>query len=530
MTALSDLATEVRFRERLRGYDYDEVDSYVRSVAEAAAEARDRIALLEQQLTHLSSRDSSDEGANEARETLLRTLVLAQRTADTAIAEARAEARTITESAAQQASEKVAESESTAVANIRAAEEAAASIRAEADESCRLIIAETKRTAAAEMASERERRIREIQSLDATKNQMQAELASIHSTLNEQRLHLHSVLAAFQSFIDQIDPAPRFEHFHDTGAGGAALSPQASAQPAQLAAQLPDAAPMAKNPADSSETQPSEEPVNAVDDELADDADSDDTGADDSDTDAGDSDTDADTDAGDADTGDADIDGSHDSGDAGDSGGVASVDDLEEPLPGVAETDQDAAFRDGTDKVTSVAEDSAVEPGSLAESGYLDDLSGQAGLEADGSAETQAVPEVPVVRWLDEGDDSGEETQRHDAVPAADSESSNGRDAEKMTEQEEPEAPAAHLEPEPLADGESPDDASDHIDAREGDDADQDVAADEDQLEEEDEFLEQLRKVVNSQAPAAASEEAMAAFFDHDENASRGGMVSGHSG
>ena len=214
MTALSDLATEVRFRERLRGYDYDEVDSYVRSVAEAAAQARDRIALLEQQLTHISSRDDSgddsDDGVDEARETLLRTLVLAQRTADTAIAEARDEAKTMTENASQQAAQTIAESEAAALAHIRAAEEAAAGIRADADESCRLIVAETKRTAAAEMASERERRIREIQALDATKNQMQAELGSIQSTLNEQRLHLHSVLSAFQSFVDQIDPTPAF--------------------------------------------------------------------------------------------------------------------------------------------------------------------------------------------------------------------------------------------------------------------------------------------------------------------------------
>ena len=93
MNALSDLAAEVKFRERMRGYDYEEVDNYVKTVSRVTAQARDRIAELEHRVDQLESQDGNDEGVTEIRETLLRTLVLAQRTADSAVSEARSEAQ-----------------------------------------------------------------------------------------------------------------------------------------------------------------------------------------------------------------------------------------------------------------------------------------------------------------------------------------------------------------------------------------------------------------------------------------------------
>ena len=88
MNALSDLVAEVKFRERMRGYDYEEVDNYVKTVGRVAIQARDRIAELEHRLAQFESQDGNDEGVTEIRETLLRTLILAQRTADSAISEA----------------------------------------------------------------------------------------------------------------------------------------------------------------------------------------------------------------------------------------------------------------------------------------------------------------------------------------------------------------------------------------------------------------------------------------------------------
>ncbi|MYJ29779.1 MAG: DivIVA domain-containing protein, partial [Acidimicrobiaceae bacterium] len=88
MNALNDLSTEVRFRERMRGYDFEEVDSYVKAVSRAVAQGRDQISDLQQRLAQAEPNGGNGDGLSETREMLLRTLVLAQRTADTAIAEA----------------------------------------------------------------------------------------------------------------------------------------------------------------------------------------------------------------------------------------------------------------------------------------------------------------------------------------------------------------------------------------------------------------------------------------------------------
>ena len=100
---------------------------------------------------------------------LLRTLVLAQRTADTAVSEARSEAKSITDSAQDRAAKTVAEAEAAANQRLRSSEERAAQTLVEAEENCQLILAEAKRTAAAELATERARKMEEIQALEATR-------------------------------------------------------------------------------------------------------------------------------------------------------------------------------------------------------------------------------------------------------------------------------------------------------------------------------------------------------------------------
>jgi len=81
---------EVEFRDRLRGYDTDEVDEFLEKVAVAVDE-------MHQELTRLASRGEPALRAVEDvpafdDDAIRRTLVLAQRTADLAIGEAREEA------------------------------------------------------------------------------------------------------------------------------------------------------------------------------------------------------------------------------------------------------------------------------------------------------------------------------------------------------------------------------------------------------------------------------------------------------
>lgn len=211
MNALSDLAAEVKFRERMRGYDYEEVDNYVKTVSRVAAQARDRIAELEHRLAQFESRDGNVEGVTEIRETLLRTLVLAQRTADSAVSEARSEAQSITDSAKERAAKTVAEAETAANERLRSAEERAARMLSESEENGQIIIAEAKRTAATELASEREQAQEELRDLETTRADLESVVAEIHARLDNERDTLRSLAVSFQSFVEKFEPATEVE-------------------------------------------------------------------------------------------------------------------------------------------------------------------------------------------------------------------------------------------------------------------------------------------------------------------------------
>ena len=82
----------VQFREKLRGYHPDDVDAFVAAVAQAVDDLEQKARLAETKLAELEARSSA---AVEAEDSLRRTLVLAQRTADAAIQEAREEAERV---------------------------------------------------------------------------------------------------------------------------------------------------------------------------------------------------------------------------------------------------------------------------------------------------------------------------------------------------------------------------------------------------------------------------------------------------
>lgn len=261
MNALNDLTTEVRFRERMRGYDFEEVDSYVKAVSRAVAQAREQISDLQQRLAQSEPSNGSTDGVPETREMLLRTLVLAQRTADTAVSEARAEAKSITDSAQERASKTVAEAETAANARLLSSEERASQTLAEAEENCQLILAEAKRTAAAELAAERAAKMEEIEALEATRAELATASAAIQARLDDERSQLRTLATSFQAFVEQFDavtepgeaavePAEDVSTSQPTGAGEGA--DPGEAEPAAEPATEPEAATDADAPGESS--------------------------------------------------------------------------------------------------------------------------------------------------------------------------------------------------------------------------------------------------------------------------------------
>jgi len=93
---------EVEFRDRLRGYDTDEVDEFLEKVAAAVDELVAELGVARDKLAH-----RTDTGLDD--DSLRRTLVLAQRTADLAVREAREEAAALIEDARLEATALTAE-------------------------------------------------------------------------------------------------------------------------------------------------------------------------------------------------------------------------------------------------------------------------------------------------------------------------------------------------------------------------------------------------------------------------------------
>ena len=171
MEVLADLLEEVKFRERFRGYDPDEVDAYVVTVTAAVAQVQSR-------LTELQHRVDAAEAQSPTR-----VLVLAQRTADAALAEAHEETVTITGAARLRAEQLMAEA---AVERRRILEEA-----------------ERDAVEAAEIALGRIRV--KTSELEATRTGLQREVVALENRAAELRSMLMSSLAAFQSAIDALE-------------------------------------------------------------------------------------------------------------------------------------------------------------------------------------------------------------------------------------------------------------------------------------------------------------------------------------
>ena len=484
MNALNDLTTEVRFRERMRGYDFEEVDSYVKTVSRAAAQARDQMAELQQRLAQSESHGSDDEGVRETREMLLRTLVLAQRTADAAVSEARAEARSISESAQERAARTVAEAESAASARLRSSEERATQILAEGEENCQLILAEAKRTAAAELATERARKLEEIRALEVTRVELEAAVVSIRARLEDERSKLRSLSVSFQSFVEQFEPVT------DTGesearagrqlATGVLVPAQPSVGPDGEAGAAMDAGTPSAPVAEAEEGSAAEivaAPEGSAAEIVA---------------------------APEGSTGDVGADSS-----------VRDVDGGQDPETSVGEpVGEPGVIPDPQPPTESILEfppDAEDTPPGLG-------AAFEEALAAD-TLQEETMPDLPAVQWPGEISDGWSDGTDEEPAPEAGAgagglEPASNGSGSALRERVDPDLGEAATDagPEmPLGGADSPELF--------------DVEA-----EEDDEFIEQLRRVVSSDAPLPDTDAAMAAFFDHDEDAGRSSGAMGRGG
>jgi DivIVA domain-containing protein len=195
MDLTTELLDNAAFREAKRnGYNTQDVDEFIEQVKveyghhEAALrEVRQRAEAAEARVADAERRamDAAEraEASSDADETLKRTLVLAQRTADAAIKEAEEQASRTLTSAQDQAARLLAD-----------AQEASARARAEAETEARLAQEEA-----------RTRVLAELRELEASRDQLHTDVDTLERHLEEQRDRVRQTTRELQRLLD--DPA-----------------------------------------------------------------------------------------------------------------------------------------------------------------------------------------------------------------------------------------------------------------------------------------------------------------------------------
>jgi DivIVA domain-containing protein len=115
MDLTAKMLRDVEFRDRLRGYDTDEVDEFLERVAVGIDELHAELAAARAAAAAAPPPPPASRPAIEDDDSIRRTLVLAQRTADLAIAEATSEADRLVEDARAQSEQIIREAKEMAM-------------------------------------------------------------------------------------------------------------------------------------------------------------------------------------------------------------------------------------------------------------------------------------------------------------------------------------------------------------------------------------------------------------------------------
>jgi len=166
---------EVEFREKMRGYHPEDVDHFLEQVAAGIEVLQDRLRTAVDRAQRAEAAASEASGTDD---TLRKTLVLAQRTADLAVQEAREQASRILASAEQQAQ----------------------SMLTDAEERGRQALDDTIAESKAELSR-----------LEATRSQVQQGVDGLQRWLDEHKAHLHASLSDAVAAVERAGvlwPAP----------------------------------------------------------------------------------------------------------------------------------------------------------------------------------------------------------------------------------------------------------------------------------------------------------------------------------
>lgn len=212
MDELSPLFHDIEFRERLRGYDVEEVDAYIDRIAKAAALVQGRIAELQERAEAAEARLTQRAAPVEGEESMSRMLLLAQRTADAAVAEARLEAAELLARANEEA------------ARVRSeADEYSSRVLAEAETDRRRAVAEAEAAAEQAVAQEAERVTAAVAELEQYRSFLTEDIEILERHLADSR----AVLASSLSGLADLLETPEIFRAPPMPATSGALAPEA---------------------------------------------------------------------------------------------------------------------------------------------------------------------------------------------------------------------------------------------------------------------------------------------------------------
>jgi DivIVA domain-containing protein len=202
MDVTPQVINEVEFHQKMRGYDPDEVDDFLERVAVAVGqmqdrtrEAAERAAIAERKAAELEAhvrggtqpkvaapRPAAEPATTteEDAETIRRTLILAQRTADAAVQEAQEAAAT----------------------TLQSAKEEAHGVLSEAQDRARNLVANAEAEARKTADGTRQRLVAEIIALEESRDGLRADHGILERHLEEQRLRLRSSIGDLQRLLD----------------------------------------------------------------------------------------------------------------------------------------------------------------------------------------------------------------------------------------------------------------------------------------------------------------------------------------
>ena len=202
---------EVEFREKMRGYHPEDVDHFLEQVAAGIEVLQDR---LRQAVDRAQRAEAAASESGGADETLRKTLILAQRTADMAVQEAREQASRILGSAEQQAQGMIADAEER---GRRTLEDAIAECKAE------------------------------LSRLESSRAQAQQDVDSLQRWLEEHKAHLQASLSEAMAAVERAGvlwPSPATKPVEPPGVAEV-LRPSSPPPPAaQQALEAEDPEPM----------------------------------------------------------------------------------------------------------------------------------------------------------------------------------------------------------------------------------------------------------------------------------------------